>query len=202
MKTGREEFQAATDVSRETMERLDIYAELLIRWTKRINLVSPNTLPVMWQRHFLDSAQLLPFCSEKTWVDVGSGGGFPGAVIAILSASTPVVLVESDQRKATFLRTVARETGAGFTVHAQRNEHLEPLGADRLSARALSSLNSLLETAQTHLAKDGKAIFLKGLAAQDEINQALEHWSFDCETYPSKTDANAVILSIGNIKRV
>ncbi|MEP5199055.1 MAG: 16S rRNA (guanine(527)-N(7))-methyltransferase RsmG, partial [Paracoccaceae bacterium] len=110
------------DVSRETLERLDIYAALLAHWTKSINLVSPNSLPVLWQRHFLDSAQILPFVEEGSWLDVGSGGGFPGAVIAIMSEKATVELVESDQRKATFLRTVARETGVGFKVHAKRIE--------------------------------------------------------------------------------
>ena len=202
MSANEELFLAKADVSRETMERLRIYADLLERWTKRINLVSPTTLPVLWQRHFLDSAQLLPFATRDLWVDVGSGGGFPGAIVAIMSVETPVFLVESDQRKATFLRTVARETGVDFKVHSKRIEALEPLQADRLSARALASLTTLLGMAEAHLAPDGRAILLKGASAQDEINQALEHWSFDCETYPSETDADAVILSIGNITRV
>lgn len=199
---GRAAFQSKADVSRETMERLDIYADLLERWTKHINLVSQSTLKSIWQRHFLDSAQLQVFASNEGWLDIGSGGGFPGAVIAIICPETPVTLVESDRRKATFLRTVARETGIGFKVHAERIEALSPMNASRMSARALASLSVLLGHAETHLSATGKAIFMKGASAQEEIDQALEHWRFDCETYKSQTDAGAVILSIGNIKRV
>lgn len=198
----RAAFQSEVDVSRETMERLDIYADLLQRWTKRINLVAPSTIAALWQRHFLDSAQLLRFAAPGTWLDVGSGGGFPGAVIAIMAPTTTVTLVESDQRKATFLRTVARETGVSFQVRAERIEALAPANVDRLSARALAPLSSLLKMAEAHLGSEGRAILMKGVSAQQEINQALEHWSFDCETYPSTTDKSAVILSIGNIKRV
>ena len=144
MSFDRAGFQSNANVSRETMERLDIYADLLRSWTKRINLVSNKTLPMLWQRHFLDSAQLFPFVTEGLWLDVGSGGGFPGAVIAIMSPDTPVTLVESDQRKAAFLRTVARETGVGFQVKAERMEALPPAQANRFSARALAPLTELL----------------------------------------------------------
>ena len=202
MRTDRAAFQSSVDVSRETMERLDVYADLLSRWTKRINLIAPSTLSDLWQRHFLDSAQLCKFATNDPWLDVGSGGGFPGAIVAIMCPETPVTLVESDQRKATFLRTVSRETGAGFTVHAKRIESLVPQQAGRLSARALASLPDLLAVAARHLSPQGKAVFMKGATVQAEIDEALEHWSFDCETYPSKTDASAVVLSIGNIKRV
>jgi 16S rRNA (guanine527-N7)-methyltransferase len=202
MSADKSAFQASVDVSRETMERLEIYADLLNRWTKRINLVAPSTLSALWQRHFLDSAQLCRFATAGEWLDVGSGGGFPGAVIAIMCAETPVTLVESDQRKAAFLRAVARETGVGFAVHAERIESLAPQHSDRLSARALAPLSDLLVIAERHLSIQGKAILMKGASAQKEIDEALEHWSFDCETYASKTDADAVILSIGNIKRV
>ena len=202
MSKDRSEFQSSVNVSRETMERLDIYAELLSKWTKRINLVAPSTLSTMWHRHFLDAAQLCQFATNGEWLDVGSGGGFPGAVVSIMCPETSMTLVESDQRKATFLRTVARETGVGFVVHAKRIESLAPQQANRLSARALAPLSDLLIIAERHLSTQGKAVFMKGAAAQTEINAALEHWSFDCETYPSKTDVDAVVLSIGNIKRV
>ncbi len=202
MSTGRDDFQSITNVSRETMERLDIYADLLERWTRRINLVSQSTLATLWQRHFLDSAQLQEFATNDDWLDVGSGGGFPGAVVAIMCPKTPVTLVESDQRKAAFLRTVARETGTGFQVQAKRIEVIEPMKAGRMSARALASLTDLLGYAETHLGEGGKAIFMKGATVREEIDQALEHWRFDCETYQSKTEPDAVVLSIGNIKRV
>lgn len=195
-------FQSCADVSRETMDRLEVYADLLIRWTKKINLVSPSTLTNLWQRHFLDSAQLLPFVDDKKWLDVGSGGGFPGAVLAIMSPKASFTLVESDQRKATFLRTVSRETGADFQVLSERIEAIEPENADRMTARALAPLPDLLKIAERHLHANGRAFFLKGANVQHEINQALDHWTFDCETYPSKTNEDSVILSIGNIKRV
>lgn len=202
MTAGRDEFLSHVDVSRETLERLDRYADLLRQWTKRINLVAPSTLPDLWHRHFLDSAQLQRFVTSGHWADIGSGGGFPGAVLAILNPDTQFTLVESDQRKATFLRTVARETGIAFEVKSSRVERLEPLAADRLSSRALASLDTLLAFAERHLKSDGQAIFLKGASVQSEIDQALEHWRFDCETYPSQTDPEAVILNIGDIKRV
>jgi 16S rRNA (guanine527-N7)-methyltransferase len=202
MKEGRAEFVARVDVSRETLERLDIYAALLEQWTKRINLISPSTIRELWSRHFLDSAQLQRFVTAQDWADIGSGGGFPGAVLAILNPETSFTLVESDQRKATFLRTVSRQTGVDFEVKAERVERLEPLQAHRLSSRALAPLVDLLSFAERHLHPDGRAIFLKGASAQNEINRALEHWRFDCETYPSQTDPEAVILSIGDITRV
>lgn len=202
MSSDRDAFLSYVDVSRETLERLDLYAELLKQWTKRINLVAPSTLPDLWRRHFLDSAQLQRFVTADRWVDIGSGGGFPGAVLAILNPDTQVTLVESDQRKATFLRTVSRETGVPFEVKANRIEELASLEAGRLSCRALAPLTALLAHAERHLKRDGRAIFLKGAAAQSEIDQALEQWRFDCETYPSQTDPEAVILSIGDITRV
>ena len=202
MSSDRDAFLDHVDVSRETLERLDLYADLLRRWTKRINLVAPSTLGDLWRRHFLDSAQLQCFVTSGKWVDIGSGGGFPGAVLAILNPEMRVTLVESDQRKATFLRTVSRETGVPFEVRVSRVEDLESLEADRLSCRALASLDALLAHAEKHLNADGRAVFLKGASAQTEIDQALEHWRFDCETYPSQTDPEAVILNIGDITRV
>ncbi len=147
----RAEFVEQTNVSRETLQRLDVYADLLRRWTCKINLISKSSLDVLWERHFLDSAQLLTFApsTARIWVDLGSGGGFPGAVVAVLAAEMRpdlrVTLVEADQRKAVFLRTLLRETGVAGDVLAKRIEELPPLCADILSARALASLSDLLE---------------------------------------------------------
>lgn len=203
----RSEFIRRTSVSRETLERLDIYAEQLRKWTAKINLVAPSTVEGMWTRHFLDSAQIFELAPDKErWVDLGSGGGFPGAVIAIMAhevrATMAVTLVESDQRKAAFLRKALRETEVNGRVIAARIEDIDPLGADVLSARALASLDVLLGFAERHLATSGQAIFLKGKNAQAEVTQALEHWRFGCETHPSKTDKEAVVLNIGDIERV
>lgn len=205
--SGRAAFADQGNVSRETLERLDTYADLLERWTSKINLVSKNTLTQLWTRHFLDSAQLLELAPEgNTWVDLGSGGGFPGAVVAVIGAELrpemSVTLIEADQRKAAFLRTVLRETGIRGRVIASRIENLEPLGADILSARALAPLDQLLGFAERHLAQRGRAVFMKGEKADEEIAEALERWRFDCERYVSKTDKDAVILSIGDIERV
>jgi len=196
------------DVSRETRERLEIYAGLLSKWNPKINLVSASTIPGMWTRHFLDSAQILALANESTalWADLGTGGGFPGLIVAIMAKESrpgmQVICVESDQRKAAFLRTVIAETGISARVVARRIEELEPLGADVVSARALAPLPVLLGYAAPHLVKGGEAIFLKGAGYQKEVNEALERWSFELDTYPSKTDPDAIILKIGDIRRV
>ena len=198
----REAFLASADVSRETLEMLDTYAKMLASWNRKINLVSNATLPVVWSRHFQDSLQVAKFVPEaKTWADLGSGGGFPGAVVAICRPELRVSLVESDQRKCAFLRALARETRA-FTVIPSRIEALQPLKSHVVSARALAPLATLLGFADRHLAPGGRAIFLKGKKADEEIADALEYWRFDCEKHASTTDEEAVILSIGEIERV
>ncbi|MXY34733.1 MAG: 16S rRNA (guanine(527)-N(7))-methyltransferase RsmG [Boseongicola sp. SB0664_bin_43] len=200
--TGKAEFCARTNVSRETLAMLETHAELLKSWNPHINLVSAGTMETLWTRHFLDSAQLLRLAPPaRRWVDLGSGGGFPGAVVAIMAKDkTETVLIEADGRKAAFLRTLSRET-AGFTVITARLENAEPQCGDVVSARALAPLGTLLGHVRRHLKPDGRAILPKGKKVQREIRQALEHWRFDCETYPSETDEEAVILSIGGIRR-
>ncbi|WP_413717895.1 16S rRNA (guanine(527)-N(7))-methyltransferase RsmG [Silicimonas sp. MF1-12-2] len=208
MNIGADAFQARSNVSRETMDRLKAYAGLLGRWNPKINLVSKGSLSQLWERHMLDSAQIFNLRPQgcRLWADLGSGGGFPGAVIAIMASEAApdmrVTLVESDQRKAAFLRTVARETGVGFTVLANRIEDNDPLHASVVSARALAPLTVLLGFASRHLASGGIALFPKGSTAQAEIAAALESWRFDCQTYQSQTDKDAVILKIGDIERV
>jgi 16S rRNA (guanine527-N7)-methyltransferase len=204
---GRAAVLAALDVSRETTARLDTYAALLTKWNPAINLVAKSTLPEFWTRHILDSAQLLKLApnSARHWADLGSGGGFPGLVIAILAAEKrpelQVTLVESDLRKATFLNTVVRETGLSTRVCAERVESLPPLKADVLSARALAPLGDLLAHAERHLAEGGLAIFPKGAAHESEIAEALERWRFSVQKHPSRTDSEAVLLCIGDIAR-
>ena len=201
-----DQFTAALNVSRETLERLAEYANLIAKWTPKINLVSRQSLQDLWRRHFLDSAQLYRLTSESgQWVDLGSGGGFPGMVIAILAAQRDdlaVILVEADQRKAAFLRTVNRELGLQATIIAGRIETIPPIGANVLSARALAPLDTLLSYADRHLAPGGRALFPKGAKADAEITEALEHWRFDCEKYRSMTDETATILSIGALAHV
>ncbi len=208
MKEGRAAFAANFDVSRETMDALDAYELLLVKWNRRINLVSPRSLDALWTRHFADSAQILDISpdSSQSWADLGSGGGFPGAVIAILArASRPnlkVTLVESDQRKAAFLRALSRETSAPYDVIDRRVESLDPMACDVVSARALAPLPELLGYAATHLNKHGIAILPKGANAASEVELARKTWSFTIQSYPSMTDPQAAILKIGEIKRV
>lgn len=199
---------AGFDVSRETAERLDLYLALLVKWNKAINLVAPATLDQAWDRHFVDSAQLLSIAPEAAtnWVDLGSGGGFPGLVVAVLARELRpglhVTLVESDARKAAFLTEVAWQTGLAARIISGRAETVPPLGADLLSARALAPLTVLLGLAERHLAPGGTAVFPKGAQADSEIKEALETFRFRLQKIPSQTDPDAAILSVGDIYRV
>ncbi len=207
MSDGPTEFQREFDVSRETMERLEVYADLLKRWNKKINLVSPKSLENLWARHFSDSAQLFSVFPREGEIlaDLGSGAGFPGAVIAItaneIRPELQVSLIESDQRKASFLEVVSRETGSPFRVISERVERIERFNANILTARALAPLSKLLEYAILHGAPGFRAIFPKGANVEREVQGALEVWRFDCKTFPSRTDPGGVILSIGDIER-
>ncbi len=191
-------------VSRETLERLETYAGLLGKWNKAINLVGPDTLPDLWRRHLLDSAQLLPLLPPvpagrpRRLADLGSGAGFPGLVLAILGAGE-IHLVESDQRKAQFLREVSRETAAGAQVHQARIEELSPLCADCVTARALAPLDRLLDYADRHLAPGGTALLLKGRGVAAELTQAARRWSMALEHHPSRSDPAGTILRIVNL---
>jgi 16S rRNA (guanine527-N7)-methyltransferase len=206
--TDRDEFIERHNVSRETLERLDCYARLLRKWNPAINLVSKSTVDSMWGRHFLDSAQVFDMIPDGTesWADFGSGGGFPGLVVAILAKeSAPmlqVALIESDARKAAFLSTVARDTDVNVTIRSERVENIDPLGVDIVSARALAPLVTLLSFADRHLRSGGTALFLKGAMYETELVAASSMWSFRCDAERSTTDANAVILKIGDIARV
>ncbi|MBE0453435.1 16S rRNA (guanine(527)-N(7))-methyltransferase RsmG [Roseovarius autotrophicus] len=196
------------DVSRETNERLGIYSALLEKWNPRINLVSRASLANHRIRHFADSAQLHDLAPHPVdhWADLGSGGGFPGLVIAILAldAGSParVTLVESDVRKSAFLNTVIRETGVKATVVTGRIEAIPPLKADVLSARALADLTVLLGFADRHLKPGGTALFPKGVTWQDELRDAQSAWQFTSHVVKSKTEAGPVILRVRGISRV
>lgn len=196
------------NVSRETRERLAQYEALLRKWNPTINLISRSTLDVIWERHFRDSVQVFDLAPDgaKKWADLGSGGGFPGLVAAILAADErpdlQVTLVESDQRKAAFLSTVARDAGVEVAVIAQRIEEVAPLDTDVLTARALAPLHRLLGHAERHLSPTGIALFQKGAAWRDEVQQALETWRFTYQNNTSVTDPAATVLSIGGISRV
>lgn len=200
------DFAARMAVSRETLARLEHYAALLAKWNRAINLVGPDSLPDLWRRHILDSAQLAdylppaPAGRPRRIADLGSGAGFPGLVLAILGCGE-LHLVESDQRKAQFLRTVSRETGAGATVHSRRIEDLSPLSADCVTARALAPLGRLLDYALPHLAPGGVALFLKGQGAEDELTDAGRTWTMTVERWPSITDPRGRILRLSGLAR-
>lgn len=195
------------DVSRETFEKLSALVALLLKWNTRINLVGKSTIEDVWTRHILDSMQVFDISTPRGhWVDIGTGGGFPGLVVAILAAGEApdlrVTLVESDTRKAAFLATAVRQLALATQVLTERGENLPPLAADTLSARALAPLTQLLAHAHRHLAPGGRALFPKGAAHQAEIDEALATWRFDLQEHPSKTDPRAVILAIEGLSRV
>jgi 16S rRNA (guanine527-N7)-methyltransferase len=198
---------AGRNVSRETLQQLREFEALVRRWNPAINLVSKASLPVLWERHIVDSAQLLDYCPQgaKHWVDLGAGGGFPGLVVAILAreakADLRVTLVEADARKATFLRQAAQALGLTVSVVNERIESLRNLEADVVSARALASLPELLGFAAQHLQKGGVAIFPKGARHSEELASAQREWNFDVETHPSLSESGAAILIIRNIER-
>lgn len=208
MTPGRADFSGKISVSRETMQRFDLFAGALVKWNPSINLVARSTLPVMWTRHFLDSAQLWEVAKIDAglWLDIGAGGGFPGLVMAIMGVEKApklrFILVESDARKSVFLQTVVRNLDLKAEVLPERIEQIQPLGADILSARALAPLTGLLEYADRHLKPKGHALFMKGAAYRQERDEALEKWSFRAEEYPSITDGKAVVLKLGDIARV
>jgi len=195
------QFQAATGVSRETLDRLQAYAELLTKWQKAINLVGPKTLPDLWRRHFLDSAQLYPLLPAGTasLADLGSGAGFPGLVLAIMGVPE-VHLVESDARKGTFLREVARITGAKVGVHTTRIEQAEGFPADVVTARALAPLDTLFGYAARFWGPETTGLFLKGGAAEAELTAAAESWTFDLERFESRSDAAGAVLRIRGLR--
>ena len=195
------------NVSRETLDSLHQFEELVLKWTKKINLISKGDAPHVWDRHIVDSVQVFDAAPvDGDWVDIGSGGGFPGIVAAIMAKHTTpdrkFTLVDSDQRKCAFLRTAARELDLNVVVHANRLDELDPLGAAVLSARALDDLNSLLGHAERHLSPDGTALFPKGASWEKEHQAAQKNWSYNLEVIRSKTNADATILKIKELTRV
>lgn len=200
---GRDQFQTLFDVSRETMERLDIYAAELTRWTEKINLVSHASLADLWRRHFADSAQLVRLAEEQSglWADFGSGAGFPGLVVSALQPERPMVLVESDQRKAAFLASTSRKMGVDVRIESARIEAVAPLSAHIISARALANLDQLLQFAAIHRAAGAICLFLKGAQADSELTAARRNWHIDVERVTSLTDPNATILKIRDFNR-
>lgn len=194
-------------VSRETGERLEAFVALVRKWQRAENLVSSKTLPAIWRRHVADCAQLVPmFADARRWLDIGSGAGFPGLVVAIMLADAPGVtvhLVESNRRKCAFLRQAIAETGAPATVHEGRAEIVLAawrMPIDRVVARAVAPLGKLLALAAPALAT-GAAAFHKGREFAREVDEAAQSWSFDLVVHESRIAGGGVILDISRLAR-
>tara|TARA_B100000900_G_scaffold106250_1_gene88255 strand:+ start:194 stop:793 length:600 start_codon:yes stop_codon:yes gene_type:complete len=192
-----DEVEKLLNVSRETMDQFTAYLELLEKWQRRINLVANSTLPDAWRRHILDSAQLARFFPPNTRkiLDVGSGAGFPGLVLAILGG-IEVELVESDQRKAVFLSSVIRSLGLSAKVHNQRIELLPNLAADVITARALAPVPRLLKLIEKQLCSSTICLFLKGSSVEDELTNLKTYSTMKSKCYPSLSGPNGVILEL------
>jgi 16S rRNA (guanine527-N7)-methyltransferase len=197
---GREGFARLVPVSRETLDRLSAYVDLLKAWNPRINLVGGNSLGDVWRRHILDSAQLCPLLPPRCRVllDLGSGAGLPGLILAILGVPE-VHLVEADQRKAAFLREAVRVTGASATVHARRIETLPPFAVDVVTARALAPLADLLALAAPFLGPATVCLFLKGEGVAAELTRAKEAWKMTVTEKQSLSDPSGTILRLEGV---
>lgn len=195
-------FAKLANVSRETLDRLILYVDLLTAWNRRINLVGRDTLGDVWRRHILDSAQLHPHLPPKTrnLVDLGSGAGLPGLILAILGVPE-VHLVESDGRKAVFLREAIRVTGAPAVIHATRIDGVKPFMADVVTARALAPLSDLLALSQGFLGPRTVCLYLKGRAAEEELTETAKGWKMRVDRSPSLSDPSGCILRLENITR-
>jgi 16S rRNA (guanine527-N7)-methyltransferase len=210
---GPADFAAAFNVSRETLERLEIYERLLRQWQKAVNLVAPSTLDTVWHRHFADSAQLLALAAPQAsaWLDLGSGAGFPGLVVAILLAergSAQVDLIESNTRKAAFLREVARQTGilaaVAVDILSIRIENAATQAnlprPEVVSARALAPLDRLLALTAPLAGASTMGLFMKGRDAAAEVEEAKKAWNFNVELVPSRTEPDGRIVVIRHLE--
>lgn len=202
-----EGFKEVLGVADEDLRRLGAYVTLLEKWQAKINLVGADSLDDVWRRHILDSAQLKPLlpADAKIIADIGSGAGFPGLVLAILTdpakSSAEFHLIESNERKCAFLREANRITGAGVKIHHFRAEKLSSLSADVVISRAVASLDELLEYAYSMLKKDGQCLFLKGKKWREELTQAKKNWIINESTIQSLSDSSGMILKLEAIAR-
>lgn len=194
---GPAEFQRSTGIGASEMDRLARFASLLERWQAHINLVAAASLPELWRRHMLDSAQLLPLlpAGARTLVDLGSGAGFPDMVLALLT-DLDVTLIESDGRKAIFLKEVSRETARPVTVVVRRIEQVPGRPADVVTARALAPLSRLLELARPFRHPGTVLLFPKGRDVARELTRLPEGERMRIEQVPSRSDPNGTILRI------
>jgi 16S rRNA (guanine527-N7)-methyltransferase len=206
--TDKETALRLIPVSRETERRLDRFVELFLTWQSKTNLIAASTVSNLWTRHISDSLQLLDIAPEaKTWVDLGSGGGFPGIVLACALAGRPgalVHLIERNSKKAAFLREALRVTGAPGTVHAADigdvvDSIVGPV--DCITARALAPLNELLRFAEPLTKKGAKALFLKGQDVESELTEATKYWTVEPHLHSSRTGGKGWIVELDKIER-
>ncbi len=196
------DFARDSEVPRETLERLTAYARLLVERNAQLNLVADSTLPDMWRRHFWDSAQLIDLipAETRTIVDIGSGAGFPGMVLAILLGDrTPALsfhLIEATQKKCRFLEEAAQETGAAVQVHWGRAEAFSDLKADVVTARAVAPLKKLFGLVHPFFKASTTGLFLKGRALDAELTEAGESWKLQSERVQSRSDSSGSILRV------
>ncbi len=199
---------ALTPVSRETEARLDRYVSLLVEWQAKTNLIAPSTIPQLWTRHIADSLQLLDLASSaRSWLDFGSGGGFPGVVLACAMAEhegASVQLVERNAKKAAFLREALRVTGgAGSVILADIGDYVDSLEApvDCVTARAVAPLHMLLGYAEPLVRRGAKALFLKGQDVESELTEATKYWNIEPVLHPSRTGGHGWIVELNAIER-
>jgi 16S rRNA (guanine527-N7)-methyltransferase len=208
MAADRDRVLAAAGVSRETAAKLDLYVAQLRRWQSVKNLVGPATLSEVWTRHVADALQLLDLAPETTrWLDLGSGAGIPGLILAIAGTDRPgftVDLVESNARKCAFLTEAARLTGAPARVHNARIEDVigKLAGAEIVCARALANLDQLLAWTEPLLKMGTTGLFPKGRDVEAELTQAAQRWRFVYDLHPSRTDSAARIVRVTDLSRV
>lgn len=197
------DFVNALNVSRETMERLEAYAEILIKWQPSVGLIGKSSIPDLWRRHFLDCAQLAIHAptGANVWIDIGSGAGLPGMVLSILDVGA-VHLVESNSRKCEFLREVKRRTAATAIIHAARIEDLDPWPVDIITARAVAPLSKLLEYSQAFISPGTHCLFLKGQHVENELNEAAKYWNMEVKRITSIADPGGTILHITKVSHV
>jgi len=196
------------DVSRETLDALKYFEDLVVLWNPAINLISNSSVSDLWSRHIVDSAQLFLFTlpDEGLWLDVGSGGGFPGIVVSIvakeLAPSLRVVLVESDNRKCVFLRTVIRKLGLSVKVINDRIENVKLDDVVYLSARALRNLNSLLFIVENNVSRETVCVFPKGRSYKKELVESQKNWKFDFNLIDSNTSEDSKVIVLKGLERV
>jgi 16S rRNA (guanine527-N7)-methyltransferase len=198
MSFGPEEFASQTSVSRETLARLKAYADLLADWNTRHNLVAKSTLPDLWHRHLLDSAQLAPMIPDgaRTLADLGSGAGFPGLVLAAMRPEIAVTLHEATTKKCAFLQAAAERMGIKVAVRNARLEDLPPQPFDVITARALAPLPQLLTYAYPFTAPNSVCLFLKGQNVGSELTEAHKYWNMQVSQAPSQTEPSAAIVAV------